>query len=115
MQRVAQCCCKKSSISVSGSPEIHTICHCDNCKQRTGSAFGISAYFKIDNIIDRTENLNVYRLHHEVKNHDQERHFCSVCGSKLGFIRYNAKKHWKIKGHLCKNCWDNQKSQIDRK
>ena len=83
MQRVAQCCCKKSSISVSGSPEIHTICHCDNCKQRTGSAFGISAYFKIDNIIEKTENLNVYRLHHEEKNHDQERHFCSVCGTTL--------------------------------
>ena len=83
MQRVATCCCKKSNIRVSGSPDIHTVCHCDNCKQRTGSAFGISAYFNIGSIIEKTENLSVYRFHHEMQNHDQERHFCSDCGTTL--------------------------------
>ena len=46
---------------------------------------------------------------------NKKKDFCSVCGSKLGFIRYNPKNHWKIKGQLCKACWDTQKSQLDQK
>ena len=38
-----------------------------------------------------------------------------ICGSKLGFIRYNPKNRWKIKGQLCKKCWDTQKAQLDSK
>ena len=45
----------------------------------------------------------------------KEKNFCSICGSKLGFIRYNPKNRWKIKGQLCKNCWDEQKAQLDKK
>ena len=46
---------------------------------------------------------------------NKEKNFCGVCGTKLGFIRYNPKNNWKIKGQLCKNCWDAQKAQLDRK
>ncbi len=45
----------------------------------------------------------------------KKRDFCGICGNKLGFIRYNPKNHWKIKGQLCKNCWDEQKAQLDKK
>ena len=45
----------------------------------------------------------------------RKKNFCGICGTKLGFIRYNPKNNWKIKGQLCKNCWDAQKTQIDRK
>ena len=27
----------------------------------------------------------------------------------------HPKNNWKIKGQLCKNCWDAQKAQLDRK
>ena len=37
------------------------------------------------------------------------KNFCCICGSKLGFIRYNPKSGWKIDGQLCKKCWDSQK------
>ena len=46
---------------------------------------------------------------------NKEKNFCGICGTKLSFIRYNPKNNWKIKGQLCKNCWDAQKAQIDRK
>jgi len=29
----------------------------------------------------------------------------------MGFIRYNPKGDWKIKGQLCKDCWNSQKAQ----
>jgi hypothetical protein len=33
---------------------------------------------------------------------------CSVCNSRLKFIRYNPKPEWKLKGQLCRKCWDYQ-------
>ena len=41
MVRRAVCCCGQATIEVEGEPAIHAVCHCDNCKRRTGSAFGI--------------------------------------------------------------------------
>ncbi len=32
--------------------------------------------------------------------------YCSICESKLKFIRYNPKPEWKLKGQLCRKCWD---------
>ena len=31
---------------VNGDPVRASICHCRNCQRRTGSAFGIGAYFR---------------------------------------------------------------------
>lgn len=39
--------------------------------------------------------------------------YCRTCGKKLGFFRYNPKKHWNItKGQLCRNCWDKKKKDM---
>jgi len=83
MIKVARCACGGSSITVSGEPEAHDVCHCTNCKRRTGSAFGISSYFKRANIVEQTGRTTVYALHAKDLNHDQERHFCSNCGTTL--------------------------------
>ena len=37
-----------------------------------------------------------------------------ICGNKLGLIRYNPKSSWKIKGQLCRNCWDTTKTQHEK-
>ena len=62
---------------------MHGICHCTNCKRRTGSAFGISAYFDRTAVVSRTGETNVYAFHHAPRDQDQERHFCAVCGTTL--------------------------------
>jgi hypothetical protein len=41
----------------------------------------------------------------------KKKEFCSVCGAKLGFFRYNPKDKWKLEGQLCRNCWDSKKAQ----
>jgi len=57
---VARCCCGELEINVSGEPTKHGICHCDNCKKRTGSAFGISVYFSKGNMSGVSfSNLNM--------------------------------------------------------
>ena len=83
MKRIARCCCRNLSIEVTAEPEIFGICHCDNCKARTGSAFGISSYFSIDDVVEIVGASKVYRLHNSKQGHDQERHFCTGCGTTL--------------------------------
>ncbi|MBI1889935.1 MAG: GFA family protein [Burkholderiales bacterium] len=62
---------------------MHAVCHCTNCKRRTGSAFGISAYFFRESIVATSGQMKVYAFHHAAQNHDQERHFCASCGTTL--------------------------------
>ncbi|MEC8529631.1 MAG: RNA methyltransferase substrate-binding domain-containing protein [Thermoproteota archaeon] len=40
-----------------------------------------------------------------------KKEFCVICNKKMGFIRYNPKPEWKIKGQLCRRCWDEQKAK----
>jgi hypothetical protein len=81
--RTARCTCAATSISVTGEPEIYGICHCTNRKRRTGSAFGISTYFRREDVIEIRGETKVYAFHHDAKNHDQQRHFCVACGATL--------------------------------
>ena len=83
MDRTAKCACGAASISVGGEPEIYGVCHCTNCKRRTGSAFGISAYFPRNNVVQTTGETRIYAFHHTAQSHDQERHFCTGCGTTL--------------------------------
>lgn len=79
----ATCACGQASITVNALPTLHGICHCTNCKRRTGSAFGVSAYFERTAVVRQEGKTNVYAFHHASQGHDQERHFCSKCGTTL--------------------------------
>ena len=43
--REASCCCGKLTIKLSGDPEYVSSCACQACQRRTGSAFGVTAFF----------------------------------------------------------------------
>jgi len=85
MRRTATCCCGKAAIEVEGEPKIHLVCHCNNCKKRTGSGFGVSAYFADSQVKSKQGETEIY----EINNADtqQARHFCKSCGTTL---------YWKI-------------------
>jgi hypothetical protein len=83
MTRTARCACDATSITVSGEPELHGLCHCTNCKRRTGSAFGISAYFRRADVLESKGATKIFAFRHATKDHDQERHFCPDCGTTL--------------------------------
>ena len=51
----ATCACGQASITVNARPTMHGVCHCTNCKRRTGSAFGISAYFDKSAVVASTD------------------------------------------------------------
>jgi rRNA maturation endonuclease Nob1 len=45
------------------------------------------------------------------KDFNTKKEFCSICGAKLNFFRYNAKSKWELEGQLCRTCWDSQKTK----
>lgn len=80
MTRRARCCCSRLEITVSGNPILNGICHCDDCKRRTGSAFGWSAYFRHEQVVGIVGPASTYDVPIAIP---QTRHFCRHCGSTL--------------------------------
>jgi hypothetical protein len=80
MTRKATCCCGTCSIEVEGDPALNGICHCRNCKRRTGSAFGWSAYFPDERVVGKSGRFGVYEIG---GTNPQRRWFCAACGTTL--------------------------------
>jgi hypothetical protein len=57
------------------------VCHCDDCKKRTGSAFGFSAYFPQKEVQAVIGEFVSYKVNAAAGR--QERHFCERCGTTL--------------------------------
>jgi hypothetical protein len=92
-QHSARCACGALSLTVASPPFLHGICHCVNCKQRTGSAFGISMYFRRGDLVSIDGESRIYEFHHPAQNHDQQRHFCARCGTTL-FWYQSTRPDW---------------------
>ena len=78
MTRTANCACGSCQIEVGGDPVMNGICHCDNCRRRTGSVFGWSVYFDDDQVVARSGEVRTYAIRDE-----QVRSFCTRCGTTL--------------------------------
>lgn len=78
MSYIARCCCEACEVAADGEPVLNAICSCDNCKRRTGSAFGWSAYFPDEKV---RIGGDVARYHVATTNAD--RFFCQACGTTL--------------------------------
>jgi hypothetical protein len=81
MTRTARCCCGGLQVEASGEPSIVLACHCTECQRRTGSVFGVSAYFPRSQILaNGTSNLYVRdgQDGRKLKNH-----FCPNCGTTV--------------------------------
>jgi hypothetical protein len=60
------------------------------------------------------KNLKFCIKCYKIKEKEYEKliNYCAICDSKLKFIRYNPKSEWKIKGQLCRKCWDNKNAEF---
>ena len=47
---VAACVCEQLTVSCSGDPAQVTLCHCLACQRRTGSTYGIAAFYPRENV-----------------------------------------------------------------
>lgn len=86
MTRTATCCCGACSLETEGEPSINGVCHCANCKRRTGSALGWSVYFANAQVRAISGPLASYTL----SEGKARRRFCSTCGTTLCWTHEDA-------------------------
>jgi hypothetical protein len=79
--RVAQCSCGQLRATCAGEPALVSICNCDECRKRTGSAFGISAFFPREQV--QTEGDNTTYTRSSESGAKITFHFCPTCGSSI--------------------------------
>jgi hypothetical protein len=81
--REAACHCGQLRLQVAGDPFAVSICNCLACQRRTGSAFGMQAGFKADQV-QVVGRFNDYtRISDEADMRAHVFHFCPECGSQV--------------------------------
>jgi hypothetical protein len=81
--RNAACHCGQLRLHVEGEPFAVSICNCLACQRRTGSAFGMQAGFKADQVQIDGRYKDYARISDEVDRKEHVFHFCPDCGSQV--------------------------------
>jgi hypothetical protein len=81
MGRIAQCSCGKLKVEVEGEPVAVVACHCSECQRRTGSVFGVGAYYMKDKV--KTSGPNKTYVRDGAAGRKMRNHFCPDCGTNL--------------------------------
>ncbi|KAE9401006.1 hypothetical protein BT96DRAFT_919136 [Gymnopus androsaceus JB14] len=86
--RDGSCLCRSVRFTIKGEPFHYLVCHCDNCKKASGSAFMTNVWFKEEafTITAGQDVLKRYQDTNTKTGKPLSRHFCSNCGSNL-FLR----------------------------
>jgi hypothetical protein len=81
--REAACQCGQLRLEVTGEPFAVSICNCLACQRRTGSAFGLQAGFKADQVQVSGSYNDFSRISDEADRKEHVSHFCPTCGSQV--------------------------------
>lgn len=83
MTREAACHCGQLRLAVAGDPFATSICNCLACQRRTGSAFGMQAGFKREQVTVTGRFHGYSRRSDEADRKEHVFHFCPECGSQV--------------------------------
>jgi hypothetical protein len=78
--RTAHCACRQLQAEADGEPIIVSMCHCTECQRRTGSPFGVGAWYPKEKVRIRGEAKTFVR---PVENRTVTNHFCPNCGGTM--------------------------------
>jgi hypothetical protein len=81
LERIAQCQCGGLQVRVASEPVRVLVCHCHGCQRRTGSAFGLSAYFPKSDAVISGRSSAWSRTGATGK--EFAAYFCPTCGTSL--------------------------------
>jgi hypothetical protein len=81
--REAACHCGQLRLEVTGEPTGVSLCNCEACQRRTGSAFGIQAGFREDQVRVAGTYKDFSRISDEADAKEHVFHFCPECGSSV--------------------------------
>lgn len=79
--RVASCRCGQLSVTVTGDPVRVSVCHCLNCKKRSGSAFAAQARWPAEQVTIEGKSNNWVNVGES--GNRATFHFCPECGSDV--------------------------------
>lgn len=81
MARLATCACEQLRATCEGEPSLVSLCHCSACQKRTGSAFGVAAFFDASSV--RTEGARKCFTRPSDSGFSVRFYFCPECGSTV--------------------------------
>lgn len=81
--RVASCRCSRLRAECSGDPVRVSVCHCEECQRRTGSAFSVQARFDC-NAVEISGPFETFERIADSGNILSYR-FCPSCGSTVAY------------------------------
>jgi hypothetical protein len=79
--RRASCLCGSLRVTCEGDPFRISMCHCLACQRRTGSAFGVQARWRADQV--RIEGPSTIYVRTGDSGGVGTMHFCPTCGSTV--------------------------------
>jgi hypothetical protein len=77
----ARCACGQLAVRLNGPTPSIAACHCVECRRRTGSAFGLGAYYRSDRVSVSGETKTYLRT--AASGAELSFFFCPDCGSTL--------------------------------
>lgn len=77
----AACACNQMTVVCTGEPTSVSLCHCLACQKRTGSPFGIAAFFDRAQVAISGDSQEFTRA--SDRGFDVTFHFCPCCGSTV--------------------------------
>lgn len=77
----ASCECGKLVATCQGAPGSIVQCHCMDCQKKTGSAFGLGAYFERSAV--QITGVSTRFIRNAMEGRKFTQHFCSSCGTTL--------------------------------
>ncbi|HYG54743.1 MAG TPA: GFA family protein [Burkholderiales bacterium] len=85
MQHEGGCVCGAVRYRVKNPPLRVAACHCTFCQKRTGSAFGVGAYFNADDVEFLRGELKSYRHASDETHRWLKVDFCANCGGNISW------------------------------
>ncbi len=79
--RIASCHCGALEVACDGEPRKVSLCHCEQCQRRTGSAFSVAVFYRREQVTVRGEATSYARP--SASGYAVDFHFCPACGSNL--------------------------------
>lgn len=80
-ERIATCACGQLRVTCAGEPGKVSLCHCLECQKRTGSTYGIAAFFARD-AVTAAGDAKTYTRSSD-RGLPVTFHFCPICGSTV--------------------------------
>jgi hypothetical protein len=87
VSRTARCSCGALALTLRGEPVLNALCHCGDCRRRTGSAFGWNSYWLAADVALPGDTALTRSVPVDAP---QTRHACPQCGTVVWWTSGSA-------------------------